>query len=87
MAAKKKPEVDEQMLARVAGGAAAGAGMLMVQAIAILAKHSSVDRASLVREIEALPSPPGDSPSGAIYNELKVHLLKELMTGNGVGGA
>jgi len=87
VAAKKKPEVDEQMLARVAGGAAAGAGMLMVKAIAILARHSSVDRESFVRELEALPSAPGESPSGAIYNELKVHLLKELKTGNGVDGA
>ena len=78
MAAKKKPEVDEEMLAKVAGGAAAGAGMLMVHAISILAKQPGVDRAQLIRDLEALPSPSAESPSGAIYNELKVHLLKEL---------
>lgn len=77
MAVKNKP-VDEDMLAKVAGGAAAGAGMLMVHAIAIMARHSGVDREKLVSELEALPSPSADSPSGAIYNELKVHLLKEL---------
>jgi hypothetical protein len=66
------------MLAKVAGGAAAGAGMLMVHAVAILARQPGVDRAQLISELEALPSPSTDSPSGAIYNELKVHLLKEL---------
>ncbi|HYC47216.1 MAG TPA: hypothetical protein VED01_17210 [Burkholderiales bacterium] len=86
MAVKQKPDVDEDMLARVAGGAAAGAGMLMIHAIAILAKHSSVDRAALVRELEALPSPSAESPSGAIYNELKVHLLKELKLDSDSGG-
>ena len=86
MAGKKKPELDEQMLARVAGGAAAGAGILLIHAIAILAKHARVDRAAFAQELEALPSPSGESPSGAIYNELKVHLLKELKTGNGNAG-
>ena len=76
--ASKKPEVDEEMLAKVAGGAAAGAGMLMVHAIAILARQPGIDREQLIRDLEALPSPTTDSPSGAIYNELKVHLLKEL---------
>ena len=74
----KKREVNEDMLAKVAGGAAAGAGMLMVHTIAILARQPGVDRAQLIAELEALPSPSVDSPSGAIYNELKVHLLKEL---------
>ena len=74
----KKREVNEDMLAKVAGGAAAGAGMLMVHAIAILARQPGVDREQLISELEALPSPSADSPSGAIYNELKVHLLKEL---------
>lgn len=74
----KKPQVDEEMLAKVAGGAAAGAGMLMVHAIAALARQKGVDREALLHEIEGLPSPPGDSPSGAIYNELKAQLIKQL---------
>jgi hypothetical protein len=74
----KKREVNEDMLAKVAGGAAAGAGMLMVHAIAILARQPGVDREQLIADLEALPSPSTESPSGAIYNELKVHLLKEL---------
>jgi hypothetical protein len=76
--ANRKPQVDEDMLARVAGGAAAGAGMLMVHVVAALAKQPGVDRAALLRDIEGLPSPPGDSPSGAIYNELKAQLIKQL---------
>jgi len=75
---KKAPEVTEEMLAKVAGGAAAGAGMLLVHTVAALARQPGVDREALIRDIEALPSPPGDSPSGAIYNELKVQLLKQL---------
>ena len=84
MAVKKKVDVDEDMLARVAGGAAAGAGMLLVHAFTIFAKQSGVDREQLVRDLEALPSPSSESPSGAIYNELKVHLLKEL---KGISGS
>jgi hypothetical protein len=76
--ASKKPQVDEEMLAKVAGGAAAGAGMLMVHTIAILAQQPGIDREQLIRDLEALPSPIAESPSGAIYSELKVHLLKEL---------
>ena len=86
MAAKKKQEVDEEMLAKVAGGAAAGAGMLMVHAIGMLARQKGVDREQLVRDLEALPAPSADSPSGAIYNELKVHLLKELKGTNATSG-
>ena len=85
MARSKKPQVDEDMLAKVAGGAAAGAGMLMVHCIAILARQQGVDRAQLIRELEALPSPSAESPSGAIYNELKVQLLKELRAAEGGG--
>jgi len=76
--AAKKPQVNEEMLAKVAGGAAAGAGMLMVHAFALLARQEGVDRERLVRDLEELPAPSNDSPSGAIYNELKLHLLKEL---------
>ena len=78
MTTKKKLPVDEDMLAKVAGGAAAGAGMLMVHAFAVLARQEGIDRERLVRDLEALPAPSAESPSGAIYNELKVHLLKEL---------
>jgi hypothetical protein len=74
----KKPQVDEEMLAKVAGGAAAGAGMLAVHAVAALARQPGVNREALIKEIEGLPSPPSDSPSGAIYNELKAQLLKQL---------
>ena len=76
--ADKKPPIDEDMLARVAGGAAAGAGMLMVHAITAMARQKGVDREALIRDIEGLPSPPGDTPSGAIYNELKAQLIKQL---------
>ena len=78
MASKKKPQVDEDMLAKVAGGAAAGAGMLMVHAFAVLARQQGIDRERLIRDLEELPAPSNESPSGAIYNEPKVHLLKEL---------
>ena len=78
MAVKKKPDIDEDMLAKVAGGAAAGAGMLMVHCLSILARQSGFDRRRLVQDLEELPAPSSESPSGAIYNELKVHLLKEL---------
>ena len=84
--AAKKPPVDEQMLATVAGGAAAGAGMLMVHTIAVLVRQLSIDREQLMRDLEALPSPSSESPSGAIYNELKVQLLKELK-GRANGGS
>ena len=76
--ATNKPQVDEEMLAKVAGGAAAGAGMLAVHAITALARQPGIDREALISAIEALPSPGGDSPSGAIYNELKAQLLKQL---------
>ena len=84
--ANKKVQVDEDMLAMVAGGAAAGAGMLMVHAIGIIARQTGVDRAELIREVEALPSPPIETPSGAIYNELKAQLLKQLRGTNGASG-
>ena len=76
--AVKKPQVDEDMLAKVAGGAAAGAGMLMVHAFSLLARQKGIDREQLILDLEKLPEPTNESPSGAIYNELKVHLLKEL---------
>ena len=78
MATKKSPSVDEDMLAKVAGGAAAGAGMLMVHALSLLARQDGIDRERLIRDLEQLTAPSSESPSGAIYNELKVHLLKEL---------
>jgi hypothetical protein len=74
----RKNQVDEEMLAKVADGAAAGAGMLMAHTISALARQPGIDREQLIRDLEAMPTPSGESPPGAIYNELKVHRLKEL---------